>query len=249
MENGNYDKEVSSMGSRSSSSVEFKVDIFKISSVLNKVDEYEGSLNARSSNEDRSPENTGSAVAVDSFPEVDKAVLVERILRLQKAHARKNEKMEFMEDHIKQLVEEIRKKTKIIQSYILREEAGTLSSEASDFNKVHLSRRGGIMASLYTSHPADSGLTLELSLEINRKLQAVLEDTLLKNITLKCIECPNLGGGSEDKACQKGPSPFLLSVGSTMTAYQQQVAQGVRCPVSHLSMGKLAALQRELGGI
>lgn len=74
---------------------------------------------------------------------------------------------------------------RIIQSYILREEAGTLSSEASDFNKVHLSKRGGIMASLYTSHPADSGLTLELSLEINRKLQAVLEDTLLKNITLK----------------------------------------------------------------
>lgn len=71
----------------------------------------------------------------------------------------------------------------------MREEAGTLSSEASDFNKVHLSRRGGIMASLYTSHPADSGLTLELSLEINRKLQAVLEDTLLKNITLKVSSC------------------------------------------------------------
>ncbi|XP_044295262.1 coiled-coil domain-containing protein 186 [Varanus komodoensis] len=164
LENGSYDKEVSSMGSRSSSS---------------------GSLNARSSNEDRSPENSGSSVTVDHFPEVDKTILIERIVRLQKAHARKNEKMEFMEDHIKQLVDEIRKKTKIIQSYILREEAGTLSSEASDFNKVHLSRRGGIMASLYTSHPADSGLTLELSLEINRKLQAVLEDTLLKNITLK----------------------------------------------------------------
>ncbi|XP_059517467.1 coiled-coil domain-containing protein 186 isoform X3 [Myotis daubentonii] len=164
VENGGYDKEVSSMGSRSSSS---------------------GSINARSSAEDRSPENTGSSVAVDNFPEVDKAMLIERIVRLQKAHARKHEKIEFMEDHIKQLVEEIRKKTKIIQSYILREEAGTLSSEASDFNKVHLSRRGGIMASLYTSHPADSGLTLELSLEINRKLQAVLEDTLLKNITLK----------------------------------------------------------------
>uniref|UniRef100_A0A4W2G891 Coiled-coil domain containing 186 n=1 Tax=Bos indicus x Bos taurus TaxID=30522 RepID=A0A4W2G891_BOBOX len=164
VENGSCDKEVSSMGSRSSSS---------------------GSLNARSSAEDRSPENTGSSVAVDNFPEVDKAMLIERIVRLQKAHARKNEKIEFMEDHIKQLVEEIRKKTKIIQSYILREESGTLSSEASDFNKVHLSRRGGIMASLYTSHPADTGLTLELSLEINRKLQAVLEDTLLKNITLK----------------------------------------------------------------
>ncbi|MGH0173144.1 UNVERIFIED_CONTAM: hypothetical protein FKN15_064684 [Acipenser sinensis] len=164
MENGNYDKEASSMGSRSSSS---------------------GSLNARSSNDDRSPENTGSSVAVDSFPEVDKSVLIERIVRLQKAHARKNEKIEFMEDHIKQLVEEIRKKTKILQSYVLREETGALSTEASDLNKAHLSRRGGIMASLYTSHPADSGLTLDLSLEINRKLQAVLEDTLLKNITLK----------------------------------------------------------------
>ena len=75
-----------------------------------------GSLNARgSSTDDRSPENQSggpTAVVVDSFPEVDKAVLVERIVRLQKAHARKNEKIEFMEDHIKQLVEEIRKKTK-----------------------------------------------------------------------------------------------------------------------------------------
>ncbi|MEQ2174682.1 hypothetical protein GOODEAATRI_010248 [Goodea atripinnis] len=150
-----------------------------------------GSLNARhggsSSVEERSPESQSgpSVMVVDSFPEVDKAVLVDRIVRLQKALARKQEKIEFMEDHIKQLVEEIRKKTKIIQSYVLREESGALSSEASDINKAHLSRRGGIMASLYTSHPADSGLTLDLSLEINRKLQAVLEDTLLKNITLK----------------------------------------------------------------
>lgn len=82
------------------------------------ADVLAGSLNARSSAEDRSPENTGSAGAVDSFPEVDKAVLVERILRLQKAHARKNEKMEFMEDHIKQLVEEIRKKTKYVLSSV-----------------------------------------------------------------------------------------------------------------------------------
>ena len=79
---------------------------------------------------------------------------------------------------------------RIIQSYVLREESGALSSEASDINKANVSRRGGIMASLYTSHPADSGLTLDLSLEINRKLQAVLEDTLLKNITLKVSRHP-----------------------------------------------------------
>ncbi|XP_034563844.1 coiled-coil domain-containing protein 186 isoform X2 [Notolabrus celidotus] len=170
VENGGCDRDASSMGSRSSSS---------------------GSLNARhggsSGVEERTLDSQSgpSVVVVDSFPEVDKAMLVDRIVRLQKALARKQEKIEFMEDHIKQLVEEIRKKTKIIQSYVLREESGALSSEASDINKAHLSRRGGIMASLYTSHPADSGLTLDLSLEINRKLQAVLEDTLLKNITLK----------------------------------------------------------------
>ncbi|XP_061160485.1 coiled-coil domain-containing protein 186 isoform X3 [Syngnathus typhle] len=175
VENGGCDREGGSMGSRSSSS-----------------GASPGSLNARhgGGGEERWPEShsgssTTAAATVDSFPEVDKAVLVERIVRLQKAMARKQEKIEFMEDHIKQLVDEIRKKTKIIQSYVLREESGALSSEASDFNKAHLSRRGGIMASLYTSHPADSGLTLDLSLEINRKLQAVLEDTLLKNITLK----------------------------------------------------------------
>uniref|UniRef100_A0A8C5HIT6 Uncharacterized protein n=1 Tax=Gouania willdenowi TaxID=441366 RepID=A0A8C5HIT6_GOUWI len=177
VENGGCDRDGSSMGSRSSSS---------------------GSLNARhvggNSVDERSPESQSgsSVVLVDSFPEVDKAVLVERFVRLQKALARKQEKIEFMEDHIKQLVEEIRKKTKIIQSYVLREESGALSSEASDINKANLSRRGGIMASLYSSHPADSGLTLDLSLEINRKLQAVLEDTLLKNITLK-VNPPSAG--------------------------------------------------------
>uniref|UniRef100_A0AAZ3SRV1 Uncharacterized protein n=1 Tax=Oncorhynchus tshawytscha TaxID=74940 RepID=A0AAZ3SRV1_ONCTS len=177
VENGGCDRDVSSMGSRSSSS---------------------GSLNARhggSSMEERSLESQSGPTVVDSYPEVDKAVLVERIVRLQKSHARKQEKIEFMEDHIKQLVEEIRKKTKIIQSYVLREESGALSSEASDFNKAQFGRRGGIMASLYTSHPADSGLTLDLSLEINRKLQAVLEDTLLKNITLK--KGQNLGRNLE----------------------------------------------------
>jgi hypothetical protein len=41
------------------------------------------------------------------------------------------------------------------------------------------------MASVYGSQALDDNMTLELSLEINRKLQEVLEDTLLKNIMLK----------------------------------------------------------------
>lgn len=43
------------------------------------------------------------------------------------------------------------------------------------------------MSAIYGGAKANpsSEMTLDLSLEINRKLQAVLEDTLLKNITLK----------------------------------------------------------------
>ena len=48
-----------------------------------------------------------------------------------------------------------------------------------------LARKGGIMASVYSVHQQDGSMTLDLSLQINKKLQAVLEDTLLKNITLK----------------------------------------------------------------
>ena len=44
--------------------------------------------------------------------EVDKAVLVDRICRLQKAHAKKNERIEFLEEHNKSLVEDIKKKNR-----------------------------------------------------------------------------------------------------------------------------------------
>ena len=44
--------------------------------------------------------------------EVDKEMLMRKIVKLQKAHARKNEKLEFMEDHINQLLEEVQKKAK-----------------------------------------------------------------------------------------------------------------------------------------
>ena len=45
------------------------------------------------------------------------------------------------------------------------------------------------MASVYNSQSSDKSMTLDLSLTINNRLQAVLEDTILKNIMLKvCAE-------------------------------------------------------------
>ena len=51
--------------------------------------------------------------------------------------------------------------------------------------QAELAKHAGIMSSMYNQKGMDSELSLELCLEINRKLQSVLEDTLLKNITLK----------------------------------------------------------------
>ena len=69
----------------------------------------------------------------------------------------------------------------------MREHSGVLAPPEADAHKLKLSKKHGIMASMFSGDvaKANAGMTLELSLEINRKMQAVLEDTLLKNITLK----------------------------------------------------------------
>ena len=68
----------------------------------------------------------------------------------------------------------------------MREQTGALAPPSSDEHKVRHSRKTGIMASVFSGvrhHGHD--VNLELSVEMNRKMQSVLEDTLLKNITLK----------------------------------------------------------------
>ena len=75
---------------------------------------------------------------------------------------------------------------RIIQDFIMREQTGALAPPSSDEHKVRHSRRHGIMASVFSGTRQHSHeVNLELSVEMNRKMQSVLEDTLLKNITLK----------------------------------------------------------------
>ncbi|XP_030764850.1 coiled-coil domain-containing protein 186 [Sitophilus oryzae] len=118
-------------------------------------------------------------------PTIDKQTLIEHIVKLQRISAKKSEKIDFLEEHINTLVSEVQKKTKLLQGYVLREQSGTLTSNAMDNNKAKLAKLNGVMASMYSNKICDETLTLELSLDINRKLQAVLEDALLKNMTLK----------------------------------------------------------------
>ena len=57
-------------------------------------------------------------------------------MRVQRDNARKCEKIDFLEEHVQDLVNELKKKNRILQSYFLKEESGVLASEASDRNKV-----------------------------------------------------------------------------------------------------------------
>jgi hypothetical protein len=91
--------------------------------------------------------------------------LIDRIVRLQNEIVRKSERIDFLENHQAQLVEELKKKSKLLHHYLLREQAGQLLKS----RKV----------------PDTTNMTFELALEVNRKLQNTLEDTILKNITLK----------------------------------------------------------------
>ncbi|ESO01687.1 hypothetical protein HELRODRAFT_100515 [Helobdella robusta] len=117
--------------------------------------------------------------------QVNKQMLIDKIVSLQKTLAKKNERMEFLYEHNIKLTHELANKAKIIKNYVLKEEAGVMSTNQSDRLKLQMTRRGGIMASLFSSQQQDEGMTVDLALEICHKLQSVLEDTLLKNIALK----------------------------------------------------------------
>ena len=68
-------------------------------------------------------------------------VLVDKIVKLQRTLAKKQEKVEFMEEHISTMLEEIKKKNKLIQNYILKVESGALVSSQMDDNKVNIMKK------------------------------------------------------------------------------------------------------------
>lgn len=114
----------------------------------------------------------------------DRQALVERIVALQRAAARRAERCDFLEEHSRQLTAELRAKSRLLRALLARLPAGAADTPPMDRNKKEIARLGGgAMAALWGGD--SGGITLDLSLEMNKRLQAVLEDTLLKNITLK----------------------------------------------------------------
>ncbi|KAK5973491.1 CCCP-1 [Trichostrongylus colubriformis] len=122
-------------------------------------------------------------------------VMIDKIIILQRRLARRNDKIEFLEEHVRHCLEELQKKTKIIQHYALREEASLLLPSDGSLDKlmecceviqVPLSRKSAsysLMGSIFTA--GSDKRSLQLSTEVNSRLQAVLEDVMIKNIALK----------------------------------------------------------------
>ncbi|UJR16356.1 hypothetical protein I4U23_003259 [Adineta vaga] len=143
-----------------------------------------------------------------SIVDIDRQKLIDKLLKQQKLLVRRNEKIEFLNDHIQLLTQDLQNKRKIIQSYAMNEESFMYTSNESDLVKQQLANKTrsnssstSLMATLYnrattTATTANhqttnkifdqsAPMTLETALDIMGKLQSVLEDTLLKNLTLK----------------------------------------------------------------
>ncbi|EYC06280.1 hypothetical protein Y032_0077g1119 [Ancylostoma ceylanicum] len=84
------------------------------------------SLNSLDRNVSRDEESSQAGNAVPSESNAIQQVMIDKIIVLQKKLARRNDKIEFLEEHVRHCLEELQKKTKIIQHYALREEASLL---------------------------------------------------------------------------------------------------------------------------
>lgn len=61
---------------------------------------------------------------------------MDRIIKLQEINAKKSERVDFLEEHTQVLTEEVKKKKKIIQNYILQQNFGALGCNERDRHKV-----------------------------------------------------------------------------------------------------------------
>ncbi|KAI1306082.1 Coiled-coil domain-containing protein [Halotydeus destructor] len=102
-----------SIGSRSNSSTSLDV----ANQQQTPVSHHTSSSNSSSAaNGNLANQHTIPSFKLNALPELDKQMLVERILKLQKNLTQKNEKIDFLEEHNHQLVEEMKKKTKLLQN-------------------------------------------------------------------------------------------------------------------------------------
>eukprot|EP00730_Choanoeca_flexa_P000581 TRINITY_DN10257_c0_g1_i4.p1 TRINITY_DN10257_c0_g1~~TRINITY_DN10257_c0_g1_i4.p1 ORF type:complete len:888 (+),score=284.59 TRINITY_DN10257_c0_g1_i4:100-2763(+) len=87
-------------------------------------------------------------------------------------------KIRFLETHIQELTDTIKAKNKLLQHYYLREKRGQLASPTSIPNASGKKPKSSLLG-------FQTGKDAIVTLQVNAKLQEVLEDTILQNLALK----------------------------------------------------------------
>lgn len=108
---------------------------------------------------------------------MEKTEIIQKLINVQKQYVKRNEKIDFLSDHVSQLTEELKKKTKLIQSFLLREQHGRMKPPGKE-QELH-KKVNSIMDTIYATN---SNENINMMRDINKQLQLVLEDTLFKNI-------------------------------------------------------------------
>ncbi|CEF59689.1 Hypothetical protein SRAE_X000143500 [Strongyloides ratti] len=123
-------------------------------------------------------------------------IVIDKIVKLQKKLVKKTEKIEFLEEHVKQCLEELKKKTKIIQNYALREEAAMLKPMNESLEEIlklcptvqvaiRIKESSIPLFGTWFNGKNKEKSNLVISTEINSRLQSLIEDLLLKNMEYK----------------------------------------------------------------
>lgn len=104
---------------------------------------------------------------------------------------KKDEKISFYVRHSDELTADLQNKGRIIQTFLVREERGQIGPAADPARPKPKPKSLGLLnplnrvATALGVNKGKGAMTLELAMEINGKLQQVIEDTLLQNIHLR----------------------------------------------------------------
>jgi len=96
----------------------------------------------------QSPRPERSQISFDNgLNSMAKNDIIQKLVNVQKQYVKRNEKIDFLSDHVAQLTEELKKKTKLIQSFLLREQHGRMKPPGRE-QEVHR-KVNMIMDSIY----------------------------------------------------------------------------------------------------
>merc|ERR1712131_311828 len=123
---------------------------------INSIDSIENQSASRQANSGHSTPTTPQSPKIEKRASNDnfgglngmeKTEIIQKLINVQKQYVKRNEKIDFLSDHVSQLTEELKKKTKLIQSFLLREQHGRIKPPGKE-QELH-KKVNSIMDTIY----------------------------------------------------------------------------------------------------